>query len=209
MTDFNPANPLIVQGDHTILVEVGSPRYEGARNELVRFAELVKSPEHIHTYRITPLSIWNARAAGIPATNIVDALCEYSKYPVPDHVLVGINDFASRFGRMKLRRHGEGLLLYADSELLAEEIVHTPDIKDLLVERISKTEFHIKAAHRGKIKQALIKAGFPAEDLAGYVKGERVNFAVRPATLSGALFSFRPYQQQAADVFHAKGADQG
>ena len=209
MTDFNPANPLIVQGDHTILVEVGSPRYEGARNELVRFAELVKSPEHIHTYRITPLSIWNARAAGIPATNIVDALCEYSKYPVPDHVLVGINDFASRFGRMKLRRHGEGLLLYADSELLAEEIVHTPDIKDLLVERISKTEFHIKAAHRGKIKQALIKAGFPAEDLAGYVKGERVNFAVRPATLSGALFSFRPYQQQAADAFYANGADQG
>jgi DNA excision repair protein ERCC-3 len=209
MTDFNPINPLIVQGDHTILVEVQSPRYEAARNELVRFAELVKSPEHIHTYRITPLSIWNARAAGIPATDIIDALCEYSKYPVPEHVLVEINDFASRFGRMKLRRDGKRLLLAADSELLAEEIVHTPDIKDLLVERISKTEFHIKAAHRGKIKQALIKAGFPAEDLAGYVKGERVNFAVRPATLSGALFSFRPYQQQAADAFYAKGAAQG
>ncbi|MCP4574749.1 MAG: DEAD/DEAH box helicase [Deltaproteobacteria bacterium] len=209
MTDFNPINPLIVQGDHTILVEVGSPRYEGARNELVRFAELVKSPEHIHTYRITPLSIWNARAAGIPATNIVDALCEYSKYPVPDHVLVGINDFASRFGRIKLHRDGKGLLLTADSEPLAEEIVHTPTIGDLLADRISKTEFLIRVADRGRIKQALIKAGFPAEDLAGYIKGERVNFAVRAATLSGMPFSFRPYQQQAADAFYAKGADQG
>jgi len=209
MTDFNPANPLIVQGDHTILVEVGSPHYEAARNELVRFAELVKSPEHIHTYRITPLSIWNARAAGIPATNIVDALCEYSKYPVPEHVLVGINDFASRFGRLKLRRDGKGLLLSADSEPLAEEMVHTPTIGELLAERVSKTEFHIRVADRGRIKQALIKAGFPAEDLAGYVKGERVNFAVRVATLSGTPFSFRLYQQQAADAFYAKGADQG
>jgi DNA excision repair protein ERCC-3 len=209
MTDFNPINPLIVQGDHTILVEVGSPRYEGARNELVRFAELVKSPEHIHTYRITPLSIWNARAAGIPATNIIDTLREYSKYPVPDHVLVGINDFASRFGRLKLHRDGKGLRLTADSEPLAEEIVHTPTIGDLLADRISKTEFHIRVADRGRIKQALIKAGFPAEDLAGYIKGERVNFAVRAATLSGTPFSFRPYQQQAADAFYAEGADQG
>ena len=126
MTDFNPANPLIVQGDHTILVEVGSPRYEAARNELIRFAELVKSPEHIHTYRITPLSIWNARAAGIPATSMIAALHEFTKYPIPEHVLVEINDFASRFGRLKLRRHEKGLALSADSEPLAAEIVHTP-----------------------------------------------------------------------------------
>ena len=190
-------------------MEVGSPRYEAARNELVRFAELVKSPEHIHTYRITPLSIWNARAAGIPASNIIGGLSEFAKYPVPEHVLVEINDFASRFGRMKLRRDGKGLLLTADSEPLAEEMVHTPAIGGLLGERISKTEFHIKPSHRGQIKQALIKAGFPAEDLAGYVKGEPVHFAVRPATLSGTPFSFRPYQLQAADAFYAKGADQG
>jgi len=209
MTDFDPTNPLIVQGDHTILVEVNSPRYEAARNELVRFAELVKSPEHIHTYRITPLSIWNARAAGIPATKITQALCAFSKYAVPEHVLVEIDDFASRFGRLKLTRHEKGLLLSADSDVLAEEIVHTPAIGDLLSERISKTEFHVKAIHRGKIKQELIKAGFPAEDLAGYVKGERVDFAVRTTTSSGLSFSFRPYQQQAADVFYDQGADRG
>ena len=209
MTDFNPANPLIVQGDHTILVEVGSPRYEAARNELIRFAELVKSPEHIHTYRITPLSIWNARAAGIPATSMIDALHEFTKYPIPEHILVEINDFASRFGRLKLRRHEKGLALSADSEPLAAEIVHTPAIGDLLANRISQTEFLIRVGDRGRIKQALIKAGFPAEDLAGYVKGERVDFAVRATTSSGNRFSFRPYQQQAADVFYAEGADQG
>ncbi len=209
MTDCNLSNPLIVQGDHTILVEVNSPRYEAARNELVRFAELVKSPEHIHTYRITPLSIWNARAAGIPATNIANALCEFSKYPVPEHVLVEIHDFASRFGRLKLRQNGEGLLLTADSEILAEEMVHTPAIGDLLGDRISETAFLIRSTDRGKIKQALIKTGYPAEDLAGYVEGERVAFLVRTTTSSGAPFSFRPYQQQAADAFYAKGANHG
>ncbi|MCF8127523.1 MAG: helicase-associated domain-containing protein [Deltaproteobacteria bacterium] len=209
MTDFNPANPLIVQGDHTVLMEVDSPRYEAARNELIRFAELVKSPEHIHTYRITPLSIWNARAAGIPATTIIDALREFSKYDVPEHVLIEIHDFASRFGRLKLRRHDKGLLLSADSDALAEEIAHTPAIGGLLKSRISKTEFQISAFDRGKIKQELIKAGFPAEDLAGYVQGARVDFAVCTQTSSGIPFSFRPYQKQAADVFYAKGDDRG
>lgn len=209
MTDFNPANPLIVQGDHTVLVEVGSPRYEAARNELIRFAELVKSPEHIHTYRITPLSIWNARAAGIPATKIIDALCEFSKYDVPEHVLIEIHDFASRFGRVKLRRHEKGLLLSADSDALAEEIAHTPAIGNLLQSRISKTEFQISAFDRGKIKQELIKAGFPAEDLAGYEKGEQIDFSVRATTFSGAPFAFRPYQQQAAETFYAQGGEGG
>ena len=209
MTDFKPANPLIVQGDHTILVEVASPRYEPARNELVRFAELVKSPEHIHTYRITPLSIWNARAAGIPTTKIVSALCEFAKYPIPEHVLVEINDFASRFGRLKLHANGSGLTLSADSEILAEEIYHTPVIRDLLEKRISETVFLVRAGDRGRIKQALIKAGFPAEDLAGYVEGRPVQFSVRTATRAGASFAFRPYQQQAAETFHAGGSERG
>ena len=209
MTEFNPLNPLIVQGDHTILVELNSPRYDSARNELVRFAELVKSPEHIHTYRITPLSIWNARAAGISAEQITKALCAFSKYPVPEHVLVEINDFSSRFGRLKLLRQQERLILSADSHVLAEEIYHTPAIKDLLAERISETEFCVNTFYRGKIKQELIKAGFPAEDLAGYVAGEKVDFAVRDRTVSGFKFSFRTYQQQAADAFYAGGADCG
>src|SRR6266511_3909536 len=99
----DPKNPLIVQSDHTILVEVDNPLYGQARDRLVRFAELVKSPEHIHTYRLTPLSIWNARAAGMNATAITDSLTALAKYPVPEHVLVSVRDFAGRFGRVTVR----------------------------------------------------------------------------------------------------------
>src|SRR5260221_14118249 len=110
MNGFNPENPLIVQGDHTILVEVASPRYTEVRDLLARFAELVKAPEHVHTYRVTPLSVWNACAAGTTAQEIVATLQEFSKYPVPGHVTVEIADFASRYGRLKLTRDERGLV---------------------------------------------------------------------------------------------------
>ena len=109
MAIHRPDNPLIVQGDHTVLVEVDSPRYEAARDGLARFAELIKSPEHIHTYRITPLSIWNACAAGIDTTEIVQTLQEFSKYDVPQHVAVEIREYASRYGRLRLERDEAGL----------------------------------------------------------------------------------------------------
>jgi len=209
MTTYEPANPLIVQSDHTVLVEVDSPRYEAARNELVRFAELVKSPEHIHTYRITPLSIWNARAAGISAAEISEGLRRFSKYQVPEHVLVEINDFASRFGRLRILVDSRGLILCADTIPLAEEIAHSKSAAGLLSDRLSGTEFRIHPLNRGKIKQALIKIGYPAEDLAGYTHGAPVRFSVRDTTLVGEKFRFRPYQQQAADTFYAGGSERG
>ena len=209
MTTYEPANPLIVQSDHTVLVEVDSPRYEAARNELVRFAELVKSPEHIHTYRITPLSIWNARAAGISAAEISEGLRRFSKYQVPEHVLVEINDFASRFGRLRILVDARGLILCADTKPLAAEIAHSKTAAGLLSDRLSDTEFRIHPLNRGKIKQILIKIGFPAEDLAGYTQGEPVRFAVRDTTRLGEKFGFRTYQQQAADTFYAGGSERG
>ena len=209
MTTYEPSNPLIVQSDHTVLVEVDSPRYDVARNELVRFAELVKSPEHIHTYRITPLSIWNARAAGIPVGEISASLCRFSKYPVPEHVLVEIDDFASRFGRLRILPDSRGLVLAADTEPLAEEIAHNKSARGLLSDRLSATEFLVRSADRGKIKQVLIKIGYPAEDLAGYVQGERVGFSVRDVTRAGENFRFRRYQRQAADTFYAGGSERG
>ena len=209
MTTYEPANPLIVQSDHTVLVEVDSPRYEAARNELVRFAELVKSPEHIHTYRITPLSIWNARAAGISAAEISEGLRRFSKYQVPEHVLVEINDFASRFGRLRILVDSRGLILCADTTPLAEEIAHSKTAAGLLSDRLSGTEFRIHPLNRGKIKQALIKIGYPAEDLAGYTQGAPVRFSVRDTTRLGEKFRFRPYQQQAADTFYAGGSERG
>src|SRR5437762_13821891 len=111
MTSARSENPLIVQGDHSILVEVASPRYLEARDRLISFAELVKSPEHVHTYRVTPLSVWNACAAGASASEIVETLLEFSKYPPPEQVIVGISDYASRYGRLRLAEDEGGLVL--------------------------------------------------------------------------------------------------
>ncbi|MDA3898456.1 MAG: DEAD/DEAH box helicase [Desulfobacteraceae bacterium] len=209
MTTFDPGNPLIVQSDHTVLVEVGSPKYKQARDELSRFAELVKSPEHIHTYRITPLSIWNACAAGVSADEITGTIVGYSKYPVPEHILTGINDFADRYGRVNLTRENESLLLSVDDPILAEEISCSKQVAPLLTSRISQKQFLVLPVNRGKIKQALIKIGYPAEDMAGYSAGETTAFTIRDFTLAGNRFAFRPYQQQAADTFHAGGAARG
>ncbi|MCX5823608.1 MAG: DEAD/DEAH box helicase [Deltaproteobacteria bacterium] len=211
MTAFCATNPLIVQGDHTILVEVDNPLYPVVRDQLVRFAELVKSPEHIHTYRITPLSIWNACAAGVKAAEITDVLDAYAKYAVPAHVNVEIRDFATRYGRLRLtRREGsEDLLLSTNDLPLAEEISRNRHVAPFLAQRLSPTEFSVNPFNRGRIKQALIKTGFPAEDLAGYIAGESMSLALRGETLSQQSFVLRPYQLAAAEIFHAGGSDRG
>ncbi len=206
---FKPENPLIVQGDHTILAEVASAYYAAARDGLSRFAELVKAPEHVHTYRVTPLSIWNACASGVTAGEIAGTLVEFSKYPVPEHVLFEIRDYASRYGRVKLLRDGRGLVLTANEEPLAEQIARSKHVAPFLGPRWSALEFAIDPAARGEIKQALIKIGFPAEDLAGYNEGEALPMALRERTRSGQPFSLRPYQQEAAEAFYAAGAARG
>src|SRR5512147_2185424 len=119
----NPSNPLIVQGDKTVLLEVANPSYTSARDLLARFAELEKSPEYIHTYRITPLSLWNAAAAGLSAAEIVESLERYSKYDLPGNVRVDILDLVSRFGRLKLSKDGDSLRLYSEDRALIEEII--------------------------------------------------------------------------------------
>ncbi len=209
MSVFRPENPLIVQSDHTVLVEVDGPRYPAARDELCRFAELIKSPEHIHTYRITPLSIWNACAAGVQAAEIVATLYEYSKYDVPAHVAVEIRDYASRYGRLRIERADEHLVLIAEDRPLAEEICRHKNVAPLLVERLSAIEFRVEAMSRGKLKQALVKAGYPAEDLAGYRDGENLKIELRGRSLAGQSFGLRAYQREAAEIFHASGAARG
>jgi len=209
MSVYQPANPLIVQGDHTALLEVDNPRYAECRDALARFAELVKSPEHIHTYRVTPLSIWNACAAGVLTEEIVETLVRYSKYDVPEHVAVEIRDFASRYGRLRLRRQGAQLVLASDDVALAREIAANRHAAPFLAEPLGATEFLVRPGDRGRLKQALVKIGFPAEDLAGYAAGETLDIALRPAARSGAAFALRPYQREAADLFHAAGSERG
>ena len=206
MPDYRPDNPLIVQGDHSILAEVASPRYEAARDHLVRFAELVKAPEHVHTYRVSPLSVWNACAAGLGAPEILEALREYSKYPIPDHVATEIADFASRYGRLRLIRDSRGMILSTDDPALAEEVAHAKQTAPFLAARLSALEFQISPIARGDIKQALVKLGFPAEDLAGYTEGEPLALDLREQTAAGQPFSLRHYQTKAARAFHAGGS---
>ncbi len=209
MSTHHPDNPCIVQSDYTILVEVNSPRYVEARDALARFAELVKSPEHVHTYRITPLSIWNACASGMAAAQITETLYAFAKYAVPQLIETEIATIAARYGKLQLRRDQRGLVLAVDSEPLAEELVRQREVAPLLVERASSREFIIDGAQRGRLKQTLIKVGYPIEDLAGYRPGEGLEIGLRDTTRDGLAFQLRDYQQEAADIFYASGTARG
>jgi DNA excision repair protein ERCC-3 len=201
--------PLIVQSDRTVLLEVNNPLYTEARDALARFAELEKSPEHIHTYRITPLSLWNAAASGLAADAVVDALTRYGKYDVPTNVRTDIYDYVSRYGRLQLIRDGEALLLVSDDVPLLTEIANHKRFVNLIKAQRDERTLAIDPALRGHIKQALVQFGFPAEDLAGYVDGAPLEVALRPETQDGMTFTLRPYQREAVDIFHAAGGVKG
>ncbi len=202
-------NPIIVQGDKTILLEVANPRYPPARDALARFAELEKSPEYIHTYRITPLSLWNAASAGISAPQVLADLEDYAKYPLPSNVTRDIQDYMGRYGRLKLVREGEQLLLVTDDPILMVEINQHKIIQRYILTQLGPARLLINPAFRGHIKQALLQIGYPVEDLAGYVQGDELAIDLRPATQAGHPFVLRDYQRQAAEVFYAEGSARG
>jgi len=204
-----PDNPLIVQSDRTILLETHSPRAREAREAISPFAELVKSPEHVHTYRLTPLSVWNARSAGLEAGAMVGALREYAKYPVPQPIAVEIEELADRYGRVTLERDGEFLLMKVAGGPLAELLAREREVSRYLVERLSPTSFRVEAGWRGFLKQALVHAGYPAEDLAGYVAGEPLLLRLRRECASGGPFLVRDYQREAAEAFYQAGSARG
>ena len=206
---YQAANPLIVQSDHTVLLELASPGYEAARDQLSRFAELEKSPEHVHTYRITPLSLWNAAASGMQAQGIIAGLAEYGKYDLPENVRREILDQMARYGRLKLYKEGEDLLLGADDPDLLKEILLHPKLQGMLLAPRGPFSAGVEPAQRGNLKQALIKIGYPVEDLAGYVPGEHLEIVLRDVTLSGEPLTLRDYQREAVAVFHADGGARG
>jgi DNA excision repair protein ERCC-3 len=205
------ANPLIVQGDKTVLLEVDSPLYEAARDALARFAELEKSPEHVHTYRITPLSLWNAAAAGLTADEVVAALERFGKYPLPGNVRADVVDYMARYGRVKLVRHDDGRLrLVSDDPPLLAEVARHRRLAPFVVGRDPDGALVVEPAQRGHVKQALVQFGYPAEDLAGYVAGARLEIQLRQIRAAdGAPFALRGYQREAAAVFHAGGSARG
>jgi DNA excision repair protein ERCC-3 len=206
---YDPANPLIVQGDRTILVEVDNPRYAEARDALAPFAELEKSPEHIHTYRLTPLSLWNAAAAGHSADDMIDVLRRFGKFPLPANLQADIAELVSRYGRVKLERHEDKLRLVCDDRPLLEELARQPKVRDYLGDRLDGESYLIEPGHRGVVKQALIAVGYPAEDLAGYTEGAPLPLGLRELGRSGMPWRVRDYQRDAADVFYAGGDVRG
>ncbi|GAA2168056.1 DNA repair helicase XPB [Pedococcus bigeumensis] len=197
-----PDGPLIVQSDKTLLLEVDHPNAEEARRAIAPFAELERAPEHIHTYRVTPLGLWNARAAGHDAEQVVNALITYSRYAVPHALLVDVADTMDRYGRLTLEKDPErGLVLRTTDRPVLEEVLRHKKIKPLIGERIDDDRVAVHPSERGHLKQELLKVGWPAEDEAGYVDGE-----AHPIGLDNADWSLRPYQQQAVDGFWHGGS---
>ena len=193
--------PLIVQSDKTVLLEVDHAQAAEARAALAPFAELERAPEHVHTYRITPLALWNARAAGHDAEQVVDVLENYSRFPVPQALLVDVAETMSRYGRVRLHAHpAHGLILESDEPPILEELTRGTTGK-LLGARIDANSIAVPPSERGRLKQALLKAGWPAEDLAGYVDGES-----HPIALNHDGWQLRDYQQYATEAFWSGGS---
>jgi DNA excision repair protein ERCC-3 len=207
---FDPTNPFIVQSDRSVLVEVDNPKYAEARDALAPFAELEKSPEHIHTYRISNLSLWNAAAAGFTAEQMIAVLNRYTKFPVPANLPADVAETVSRYGRVRLERmNADKLKLVCADKPLLVELSRQKKLKEYLGEKIDDVSFAIEPAFRGVLKQALIAVGYPAEDLAGYTEGVALPLDLREVAASGQPFRVRDYQRDAADVFHAGGNVRG
>ena len=175
MTD--PANPLIVQSDLTVLLEVASERSDDARAALARFAELEKAPEHIHTYRITPLSLWNAASSGMEAAGVQATLESFAKYPVPPSVLTEVADQMGRYGRLVIVRDFDsgGLAITSPEPAILEEVVRDRHVAELVGDRLDGNRFAVRLGDRGALKQALLAIGWPAADEAGYIEGETLD----------------------------------
>ena len=194
--------PLIVQSDKTLLLEVDHEGAEAARRDIAPFAELERAPEHIHTYRVTPLGLWNARAAGHDAEQVIDALLRHSRYDVPQGLLVDIAETMARYGRLTIEKDpAHGLVLRTTDRPVLEEVLRHRRIEPLLGERVDPDTILVHPSERGHLKQQLLKIGWPAEDLAGYVNGE-----AHPITLREDGWVMRPYQRQAVEGFWHGGS---
>ncbi|MBO0869496.1 MAG: DEAD/DEAH box helicase [Micromonosporaceae bacterium] len=194
--------PLIVQSDKTLLLEVDHRDALACRMAIAPFAELERSPEHVHTYRLTPLGLWNARAAGHDAESVVDALLRFSRYPVPHALLVDVAETMDRYGRLQLVNDpAHGLVLRALDRAVLVEVAKSKKLAGMLGAKVDEDTIVVHASERGRLKQALLKLGWPAEDLAGYVDGE-----AHPIELAEEGWQLRGYQREAVQHFWAGGS---
>jgi DNA excision repair protein ERCC-3 len=194
--------PLIVQSDKTLLLEIDHPDATACRMAIAPFAELERSPEHVHTYRLTPLGLWNARAAGHDAESVVDALLRFSRYPVPHGLLVDVAETMDRYGRLQLINDPtHGLILHGSDRAVLIEVAKSKKLAGMLGAHVDQDTIAVHPSERGRLKQALLKLGWPAEDLAGYVDGE-----AHQIDLAEDGWKLRSYQREAVDSFWAGGS---
>jgi DNA excision repair protein ERCC-3 len=194
--------PLIVQSDKTLLLEVDHPSADECRRAIAPFAELERAPEHVHTYRLTPLGLWNARAAGHDAEQVVDTLLSYSRYAVPHALLIDVAETMARYGRLQLANDpAHGLVLRTTDQPVLTEVLRSKKVQPLVGARIDDDTVLVHPSERGHLKQVLLKLGWPAEDLAGYVDGE-----AHPIALREEDWQLRPYQREAAEGFWHGGS---
>ena len=207
----NPENPLIVQSDRSIILEADHPRFGEVRDRLMLFAELEKSPEHIHMYRITALSLWNAGASGADAGEILEFLEGVSKYPVPVNIAKEITDAVGSYGRLELIGDGRGgIVLTADEDELLERLGELSHIEEfLLPDALSEKGLPVRPECRGQLKLVLAKLGYPARDLAGYREGKNLAVELSDVLPDGEPFGLRSYQRDAVDAFYAGGSEHG
>lgn len=192
-----------------MLLEVDNPEFEACQLVVAKFAELEKSPEYLHTYRISPLSLWNAASIKMSADEIVECLEKYSRYSVPKNVVNEIKEQIGRYGKVKLVKEENGdLCIISNEKGFLQEISNHRAVQPY-IEKTENDKIYIKKEFRGHIKQALIKIGFPVEDLAGYDEGNKYGFNLRPTTKSGRKFGMRDYQRASVEVFHAGGGNEG
>ena len=206
---MNPNGAIIVQSNLEIMVEVDNPNYESARDAIAPFTELVKSPEHLHTYKISHLSLWNAASTGLRATEVLERLESQSRYPIPQTVITEVEDYMARYGLLRLRKEVDRLLLESDDTYMFTEICHLKEVEPFIQKFLDDSHAEVDPERRGHLKMALTNAGFPVEDLAGYVQGDPLPIKLRETTLEGKEFKLRDYQKEAAQVFYASGSEKG
>ena len=206
---MNPNGAIIVQSNLEIMVEVDNPNYEPARDAIAPFTELVKSPEHLHTYKISHLSLWNAASTGLRATEVLERLESQSRYPIPQTVITEVEDYMARYGLLRLRKEVDRLLLESDDTYMFTEICHLKEVEPFILKFLDDSHAEVDPERRGHLKMALTNAGFPVEDLAGYVQGDPLPIKLRKTTLEGKEFKLRDYQKEAAQVFYASGSEKG
>ena len=206
---MNPNGAIIVQSNLEIMVEVDNPNYTTARDAIAPFTELVKSPEHLHTYKISHLSLWNAAATGLRAPEVLERLESQSRYPIPPTVVTEIEDYMARYGLLRLKKEDGRLTMESDDKLMFLEICKLKDVEPFIIEYIDDTHVVVDPERRGHLKMVLTNAGFPVEDLAGYTVGDPLPIQLRETTVSGKPFKLRDYQKDAAQVFYASGSEKG